>query len=89
MSQFEHLGFVETIARLDKSRPQIRNQKSQIGLPASARGLNWCLPSTWMSNLKFRDFGFEMGFCPISRFPPLVFSVTKVKLKLRHYRRCR
>ena len=43
MSQFEHLGFVETIARLDKSRPQIRNQKSQIGLPESARSLNWYL----------------------------------------------
>src|SRR5437016_5522101 len=26
------------------------------------------------SNLRFRNFGFEMGFCPISQFPPAGYS---------------
>jgi len=33
--------------------------------------------ATWTgSNLRFRNFGFEMGFCPISKFLPL--QVTQV-----------
>jgi len=36
----ENPGFAETIAKLDKSPPQIRDQKSQIELPESARRLD-------------------------------------------------
>src|SRR5207247_2513159 len=44
------------------STSQIRDPKFLIGLRLTE------------SNLRFRNFGFEMGFCPISQFPPAGYS---------------
>src|SRR5262249_51845031 len=49
--------------KLDKSPSQIRNQKLQIGLP-KARRHRFDGAQTGQSDLRFRNFGFEMGFCP-------------------------
>ena len=59
-----HRGILE--ARLEKRailpnfNVDIRDPKFLIGLRLTE------------SNLRFRNFGFEMGFCPISQFPLLV-----------------
>jgi len=53
--------------KLDKSPSQIRNPKSQIGLLGPAT----CFidsSTLWRVQFKISDFGFEMGFCPISKF---------------------
>src|SRR5437667_11146189 len=61
-----HRGILE--ARLEKRailpnfNVDIRDQKFLIGLRLTE------------SNLRFRNFGFEMGFCPISPFPPAGYS---------------
>src|SRR6266516_533167 len=49
---------------LNRTNPtsQIRDPKFLIGLRLTE------------SNLRFRNFGFEMGFCPISQFPPAGYS---------------
>src|SRR5437016_1941864 len=62
-----HRGILE--ARLEKRailpnfNVDIRDPKFLIGLRLTE------------SNLRFRNFGFEMGFCPISQFPLLVTQV--------------
>src|SRR5438034_5462714 len=62
-----HRGILE--ARLEKRailpnfNVDIRDPKLLIGLRLTE------------SNLRFRNFGFEMGFCPISKFPLLVTQV--------------
>src|SRR5438034_8936836 len=61
-----HRGILE--ARLEKRailpnfNVDIRDPKFLIGLRLTE------------SNLRFRNFGFEMGFCPISQFPPAGYS---------------
>jgi hypothetical protein len=45
---------------LDESPSQIRNPKSQLGLPAGSEAIRF--------QIKISDFGFEMGFRPISKF---------------------
>src|SRR5205809_4548541 len=61
-----HRGILE--ARLEKRailpnfNVDIRDPKFLIGLRLTE------------SNLRFRNFGFEMGFCPISQFPPTGYS---------------
>src|SRR5437667_547012 len=63
-----HRGILE--ARLEKRailpnfNVDIRDPKFLIGLRLTE------------SNLRFRNFGFEMGFCPISQFPPAGYSST-------------
>src|SRR6266516_6953507 len=49
---------------LNRTNPasQIRDPKFLIGLRLTE------------SNQLFRNFGFEMGFCPISQFPPAGYS---------------
>src|SRR5206468_2423718 len=62
-----HRGILE--ARFEKRailpnfNVDIRDPKFLIGLRLTE------------SNLRFRNFGFEMGFCPISQFPLLVTQV--------------
>jgi hypothetical protein len=46
--------------KLDESPSQIRNPKSQLGLPAGSEAIRF--------QIKISDFGFEMGFRPISKF---------------------
>src|SRR5205809_6669519 len=61
-----HRGILE--ARLEKRailpnfNVDIRDPKFLIGVRLTE------------SNLRFRNFGFEMGFCPISQFPPAGYS---------------
>src|SRR5438034_4723106 len=37
------------------------------------------------SNLRFRNFGFEMGFCPISQFPRSDHPVCAASVASRHF----
>jgi hypothetical protein len=58
----------EGIAKLDKSPPQIQNPKFQnwtrTGVETSVRMAR----QARQFNSRFWDFGFEVGFCPISQF---------------------
>src|SRR5207247_1230866 len=53
------------------STSQIRDPKFLIGLRLTE------------SNLRFRNFGFEMGFCPISQFPLLITQLCCCPLRGR------
>src|SRR5262249_19799532 len=47
---------------------RVRNPKFQIGLPG-LRAVSTIAPRACVSNLRLSNFGFEMGFRPISKFP--------------------
>jgi hypothetical protein len=61
----------EGIVKLDKSPPQIRNSEISNWTACECAPCELTPPRFCVSNLGFRDFGFEVGFCPISRFPTL------------------
>src|SRR5437867_4846852 len=73
-----HRGILE--ARLEKRailpnfNVDIRDPKFLIGLRLSE------------SNLRFRNFGFEMGFCPISQFPRPCYSSMLLPSQRRGWR---
>jgi hypothetical protein len=58
----------------DKSPSQIRNPKLQIGLPQPAVALGSMVRRHCVVQFQISNFGFEMGFCPISQFPSTGFD---------------
>jgi hypothetical protein len=52
--------------KLDKSPPQIQNPEISNWTRMSVEASIKTARKARQFNLKFRDFGFEVGFCPIS-----------------------